>query len=48
MLGIGITSRNKAAYILLGDPQFWLLVSVMKDNRSDKYLGCSGKASPRK
>lgn len=34
---------NKAPYILLGDTQFWLLVSTLRINRSDKDLRCSEK-----
>lgn len=48
MLSIGVTSVSKAPYILLGDIQFWVLISAMKDNRSDKDLVCSGNAPLRK
>ena len=36
MLDIRVTSVKNAAYVLLGDSQFGLLVSAVKDNKSDK------------
>lgn len=36
MLDIRVTSVKNAAYVLLGDSQFRLLVSAVKDNKSDK------------